>query len=524
MRRLTGWTIAMVGAALPAAALLAQTAQPALTGDGFAARFSILGQVQPRSAVSIDANRWSVGAEAIDRDYSTYNSWRSYLGPLGAKAARLQSGWARTDLGAGRYDFAWLDPIIDDMLAQGVQPWVSLSYGNHRYVGGGAGRRDSPLPSGAGRKAWLAYVTAVATRYRGKVKEYEIWNEPELVASVEAPEYGIFAHETAQAIKKADPAAGVILGAFAGAVWQGEGTKPARDREFARVAVETFVKLSGKGAANAVTYHAYHPNPDAVYASIPSFKAMIHAIDPGIEVRQGENGAPSLNQQHYALRNMWWTEERQAKWLLRRMLGDAAYRVPTSIFTITEMHYPVSAETNLAFVGHRTDKPPAADSTKHFKGLLETRLYAPGSPEDDRTVVRTKMGYPAMQAVTAIFDSRLEPVGDPGNAAGTTSACTVTGGTGPITAHAFRRADGAAVVAVWRSGDAPGDNAAHELVDVSCPTLAFGSGPLYVDLLTRAVYRTKGVVETSGAGSRISGLPVYDSPVLILSAPLVSAR
>lgn len=520
----TGICTVVWAAALAATAAGAQEATPALTGDGFAARFAILGQVQPRSANSIEANRWSVGGEAIDRDYSTYNSWRTYLGPLGAKAVRLQSGWARTDMGGGRYEFGWLDPIIDDMLAQGVQPWVSLSYGNDRYPGGGAGRRDSPLPSGAGRKAWLAYVTAVASRYRGKVKEYELWNEPELVASINAVEYGTFAHETAQAIKKADPGAGVILGAFAGAVWKGDGTTPRREREFARTAVETFVKLSGKGAANAVTYHAYHPNPDAVYPSIPSFKALIHDIDPAIEVRQGENGAPSLNQQHYALRNMWWTEERQAKWLLRRMLGDAAFRVPTSIFTITEMHYPVSSETNLAFVGHRTGLPPAADSTKHFKGLLETRLYAPGTPEDNRTVVRTKMGYPAMQAVTAIFDSRLQPIGDPGDTAGTTSACTVTGASGPVTAHAFRRADGAAVLAVWRSGDAPGDNAAHEAVDISCPGVSFGAAPVYVDLLTRAVYRTRGVVTIEGNGSRIAALPIYDSPVLIAAADLVSAR
>jgi hypothetical protein len=495
-----------------AGAALAQPAPP-IEGDGFAARFSLLGQVQPRPAAAIAANDWSVGTETIDRDYSAYAAWRAYLGPLGAKRARLQSGWTRTDLGGGRYDFSWLDPIIDDMPTQGVQPWLSLSYGNERYEGGGTGRRDSPLPSGAGREAWLAYVGAVAARYRGRLPEYELWNEPDLNARITAEDYGRFAYETAHAIKAADPAARIILGAFAHSVWENPGNSHARD--FARTALSTFVQLGGQGYASAVTYHSYHPNPDAVYASLPSFLALVRAIDPGLEVRQGENGAPSVNQQHYALRNMWWTEEAQAKWLLRRMLGDAAHGVPTSVFSITEMHYPVAAETNLTWVGARTDQKPAAASSKHFKGLLETRLYAPGTPEDDRTVVRTKMGYTAMQAVTAIFDSRLRPV---------EGACTASPASGPLTVHAFRRDDGATVVAAWRSGDKPGDKPLHEAVDIRCRGIRFSGEARYVDLLTRATYRTQGVAEADGEGVRITALPVYDAPVLVADAALVAAR
>lgn len=502
-------TLALLGTAAGAAAQ-----PPALEGDALGARLSLLGQVQPRAASQIEDNGWSVGAEAQDRDYSTYAAWRAYLGPLGAKRARLQSGWARTDLGGGRYDFAWLDPVVDDMRRQGVRPWLSLSYGNERYAGGGTGRRDSPLPSGAGRAAWLAYVRATAARYRGRVAEYEVWNEPDLNARIAGPEYGHFAWETARAIKAADPGARVLVGTFASAVW--DDPKNPRARDFARAALDTLVRLGGRGYVAGVTYHAYHPNPDAVYASIPSFLALLRAADPGLELRQGENGAPSLNQQHYALRNMWWTEESQAKWLLRRMLGDAARGIPTSIFSLTEMHYPVAAETNLGWVhGPGGGEKPAAASAKHFKGLLETRRYAPGTPEDDRTVVRTKMGYVAMQAVTAIFDARLRPAD---------VACTVRGASGPVSAHAFRRADGAAALAVWRSGDVPGTRPVHELADVTCPGLTFGATPRYVDLLTRAVYATSGVVAAADGGSTITGLPIYDAPVLVLDAALVTAR
>lgn len=487
-----------------------------LTGDGFAARFALLGQVQPRQASDIAANDWSIGAEAQDRDYSTYNAWRAYLGPLGVKHARLQSGWARTDKGRGVYDYAWLDPVVDDMRAQGVQPWLSLAYGNEAHEGGGTPRRDSTLPTGAGRKAWLEYVRTTVARYRGRIQEYEIWNEPDLNARIKPEEYGQFAAETAKVIRAADPDAGIILGAFAHSVWDREdGSGESTSRAFARVALEVFVKQGGRGLAKAVTYHAYHPNPDAVYPSAKAFIAMVAQVDPGLQVRQGENGAPSLNQQHYALRNMWWTEETQAKWLLRRMLGDAAHGIPTSIFSMTEMHYPVAAETNLTWVNHKPVDRPAAATSKHFKGLLETRLYAPGTPEDDRTVVRTKMGYPAMQAVTAIFDARVKPVA---------LNCVVTGPTGSLAVYGFVRDDGARALAIWRNGDMPGQQPGHEPARLSCPGFALPADALYVDLLTRAAYRTQGLVETSSEGTVITDLPIYDAPVLVVDSRMVAAR
>lgn len=478
-----------------------------IEGDRFAERFSLLGQVVTRHAREIEANGWSVGTEAIDRDYSTYAAWRSYLGPLGVKRARLQSGWTRTDQGGGRYDFAWLDPIVDGMLADGVQPWLSLSYGNERYEGGGAGRRDSGLPTGAGRKAWLAYVTATAKRYTGRVREYELWNEPDLNPLITADQYADFAFETAQAIRAADPQARIIFGAFAGAWYEDDGA-----REFARRSLARYVGRGGK--AEALTYHAYADNPDSVYPGVEELLRIVRGISPETEVRQGENGAPSLNQPSYALRNIWWTEESQAKWLLRRMLGDAGRSIPTSMFTLTEMHYPPAAEMGLQWQRARGEKTIIA-TAKHFKGMLETRRYAPGTPQDDRTVVRTKMAYPAAQAAIAIFDSRLKP---------TAGTCTVTAGSKDIAIHSFARADGSAVIAMWRNTDRPGARPLHEAVDVACRGIRFASAPRFVDLLTRAVYATKDVAREAAGGVELRGIPVYDSPVLIASADLVAAQ
>ncbi len=83
--------------------------------------FTYLGAIRPRHAREIESSNWSVGAETMDRDYTIYANWRNYLGSLGVKKARIQSGWAKTEQKKGQYDWAWLDEIIPDMVDQGVR-------------------------------------------------------------------------------------------------------------------------------------------------------------------------------------------------------------------------------------------------------------------------------------------------------------------------------------------------------------------------------------------------------------------
>jgi len=464
-------------------------------------RFAVMGEVAPRAASDIAASRFSIGAETQDRDYSTYAQWREYLGPLGVKHARLQSGWARTEPDIGRYDYSWIEPVVDDMRAQGVQPWLSLSYGNPAYDGGGTRDRDSPLPQGAAREAWLRYVTATATRFRGRIELYEIWNEPDLIEAIDGADFGRFAADTARALRAVDPEAQITIGGFALTGYR-EG------RPFIRDALTSFVAEVGQGYANAVTYHPYSVNPDTVYSDVEGFRAMVTGIDPSLEIRQGENGAPSVMQELYASSYIWWTEEAQAKWMLRRALGDAARGIWTSLFTIVDLHYSAARESTTAF--NRTD--PGRRNVRYginTKGLLETRRYSEG-PEDDRTVVRTKMSYRAVQSLTAIFDDRLSPV---------QGVCTTS--SPDVQAHGFRAEDGRVAVAAWRVTDRPGARPHHENVDIRCEGLSFVGPTVYVDLLTSLVYRSDEVLGADGVPVALTAVPVYDSPVVVLDQGLV---
>lgn len=132
--------------------------------------FKELGRLKLRTSKEIEASIWSVGAETMCRDYTIYKNWREYLGELGAKKARIQSGWAKTEKAKGQYDWAWLDEIIPDMVAQGVEPWMCVSYGNPIYEKGGTPSAKSPLPgSPEAQAAWDRFIKAL-----GKLP----WTEP----------------------------------------------------------------------------------------------------------------------------------------------------------------------------------------------------------------------------------------------------------------------------------------------------------------------------------------------------------
>ena len=110
---------------------------------------------------------WSVGCETIERGFTVYDEYRPFVGKLGVGYARLMSGWAKTETQKGVYDFEWLDAIVDDMVSQGVCPWMCICYANPIYKGGLIDL-DSPIFTDEDTmQAWLAYVKEMVIRYKG---------------------------------------------------------------------------------------------------------------------------------------------------------------------------------------------------------------------------------------------------------------------------------------------------------------------------------------------------------------------
>jgi len=443
-----------------------------LSGSAFgqtelASDFPVIGSVEPRHATEIIASNWSVGAETMDRDYTIYETWKEHLGPLGIKKARIQAGWAKTEPEKGVYNWAWLDEIIHDMDRQGVEPWVNLSYGNPVYLGGGGTRLGATLlGSEEAREGWLRWVKAIVNRYEGVVDEWEVWNEP-VHGENSAEAYADLLVETAEMIRSVQPDAKILAMAMA-------GIHP----EHVQVVFDRLEKEGKLHLIDEVTYHPYRRNPDAVYDKVAALRAMIHRYSDEITIRQGENGAPSEYRETKALSGYEWTELSQAKWALRRLLGDLGRDVASSYFAIMDMKYP---------------------DEMNRKGLLHAR--------DDKTVGHRKPAYFAVQHLTAIFDHTL--VRMPSYSRATSSAV-------PLSVFGYeKRASGAQVVTIWDDGDVPSDSNTKTAVDFTFYEGQFAD-PVYVDLRTGQVYDLpEDNRSVEGTVYRFENIPVYDSPILI---------
>lgn len=445
----------------------------------------LVGALVPRHAREIASSNWSVGAETMGRDFTVYRHWREYLGPLGVKGARIQSGWAKTEKAPGRYDWAWLDEIIPDMAAQGVKPWVCLCYGNPVYAGGGDSSSSSPLPSSPeALKAWDSFVRAFVQRYGKQVDEWEIWNEPQHKA-ISIPDYAAFVIRTAETVRAEQPQARIFAVATAGIQVKNA------------TGLLEILKTEGKlHLVNAVTYHPYTFKPMGGRSS--GLRQAVREFSPVIDVFQGECGIPSTPESTGALEHPDNTEFRQAKWALRRLLGDLNRDIRSSYFGIVDMHYVVGGKLKV-----------------NTKGLLATK--------PDKTVDHPKMAYRALQHVTAVFDNSLRRVKEAGvtltdsnKDAGEIEACLYE-------KVASKEAAGGHVVTLWRN--IVPDNALNtSAIDVTVPGGRFVE-PVYVDMLSGRVYSIpEDRIERTDETVRFKEIPVGDWPVLLADRSTLPCR
>ena len=441
-------------------ALLAANVTP-LLGDE--PNWPLLGTIKPRSAAEIASSAWSIGGETLDRDFAVYAKYRQYLGPLGAKAIRLQAGWAKCEKTRGVYDWKWLDEIVDDATAQGVRPWLEASYGNPLYPDGGDPKLGGGFPkSPEALAAWDNWVRALIRRYRDRVEEWEVWNEPD---HKQPEEYADLFIRTAEIIRAEQPKAHIYGLALAGKF------------PFAEAFLSRLKQQGRLGLLDAVTIHFYPQNPDDT-SSVDAMRALLRKYDSRATVRQGETGAPSATGGFGALRHSSWTETTQAKWDLRRMLAHRGKDCPFNLFTLMELRYPTGLNS---------------------KGLLKAN--------EDMTVARPKPAYFAAQRVFAIFDDSLERL--PSFRASHREQT-------PLAASGYRKKGGkGTVVAVWFSGAPPVESNTTTPVDLTFHGVRF-TEPVYVDLLSGKVYATP--VEgwsAQGDAATFRQIPLYDSPILI---------
>jgi len=458
-----------------------------------------IGTLKPRSTKEIEGSNWTLGCEGIGRGYHDFEADKDYIVPLGIKTIRVQACWKKCEETKGRFDFAWLDKVVLWAHEHGINVLLETDYGNPVYGEAGGGHTlGGAYPTGEeALAAWDRWVTALATHYKGIVRDWAMWNEPDIdfrrlrngrKIRLDAASRYQPAQIVEQNIRTARLIKQVIPDARIGALSLAQNNP-----EF----LERCLKLMGEDAKlfTWIIYHGYEWNPDASYANVTNQQAVLRKYAPHLTLRQGENGCNSCYVSSSALCGHSWSEYSQAKWNMRRMLGDLGHDIPSAVFS----------------------------AGGHDKALVCTMRVPTDSPEwrypNQQKALYLFRAYYAVQNVVSVFDNTLERVPEPA------LAC---GGDPAVAIYAYRKKrTNAPVFVFWDRGDLTRFNVTKNR---QCPSDSFQTrptaftytgrplqDPVFVDLLTGRIYVVpeKNVFQVSEDVYVYRDIPVYDSPCLL---------
>ncbi len=138
-------------------------------------------------------------AEIADRDLKLVED-------AGFRWVKQEFAWREVEgAGKGQFDWSRTDRIMDQIDSHGLKVIIRLGV-QPQWAGGGFPEVGPP----DNMQDFADYVTAVATRYQGRVDAYQIWNEPNLSREwgnrpPNAAEYTEMLKVSYEAIKAVDP-------------------------------------------------------------------------------------------------------------------------------------------------------------------------------------------------------------------------------------------------------------------------------------------------------------------------------
>jgi hypothetical protein len=495
-----------------------------------------IGTVTPRTAKQIGSSRLISGVETTGRNYAKFSEYRRQLAALGTTIWRVMPEWNDVEQNTqGRYNWAKTDEIVDAAVAEGAEPWMQLSYGNWFYsqagLPAGGANLGAGLPSGAGLDKAENWCNALVARYKDRVGQYEIWNEPnnEGAPATIAKDYATYFKRMAQCIRKAQPDAVIYATEYGISVDFADKfmTELKNLKDVGEADNDSAKQAARIGLVNGFAYHPYDNYPDnpKLYSTMADLRKTLAKYSPDIVIRQGENNAPSTAGSFGAFGADTFTERSQLAYNLRRNVGDIGVGIDSANLGTCDLWYKFSAN----------DTPKI-----NSKGVV-----ACGS---DLKATYTKLSYYGLQNVAAIFDSTLKPVTrlEPVNNWRTESPIkgfgyTTTGnGDRTVTVRAFEKTGSSEqAVALWFGGDpaqqpqqdgqgnqirkpdrVPNEDRSTRSVDVTFAKAKM-SNPVLVDLVSGNVYQVPpAAVQRSGTSITLQGVPIGNTPVVVADRSL----
>ncbi len=162
----------------------------------------------------------------------------------GVSWTREEMGWHRIEPRPGQFDFSWVDPAINAATQRGISVIGLLDYNVDRS--GGTARISYAMPD---LGAWSNYVRQVVSRYKGRVRYWQIWNEPlseTYFTGHDPAQYARLLATSYDLIKSIDPGAQVLTAGFSpfGLPWMDQMAEAGGRDKFDIIAVHPYVNSS----------------------------------------------------------------------------------------------------------------------------------------------------------------------------------------------------------------------------------------------------------------------------------------
>ncbi len=343
-----------------------------------------LGQLRLRRSEEIGGSPWGVSCHWIADEHPLQIEQRlEHLSALGVKWAFLVPDWDHIEQRKGDYEWNGpshrLDDVVTGLVRRKITPIIQIYGGNRLYMPAQMDPNRRQLADAAKllddpevRQAWHRFLEALVRRYQPHVRVWEIWNEPNGPWFWQTPtsvkDYGRMVKAVAETIRRVQPEALILAGSTA---------------MVPRDYLESFLSSDGAGSFDRWTVHPYGELPEASDAQIRSAAELLRARGKSPVLWQTECGFPSSADTAGWGYGGPWDETKHAKWVLRRLLSDAALGMPVSIYFVLH-DYPGMIELgpNRGQMGINRkglywygswERKPAAHSVAHLSSVLDDR-------------------------------------------------------------------------------------------------------------------------------------------------------
>lgn len=211
-----------------------------------------------------------------------FHTWRVISG---------ETTWYGLEPEKGRWRFSSLDRAVARAQASGVEVMLTLG----QTPQWASARPYEKVPNGLGASAeprnmadWENYIRTVASRYKGKIKYYELWNEPRFR---EVDRYRAVAGFTGTAKKM------VEMGTVAKRVLseidpEAKLVSPAADSGLPGLKrLKAWLDAGGGKVSDVIAYHIYVTPPEQIPGVVRALRNLINQYGlSGVEIWNTESG------------------------------------------------------------------------------------------------------------------------------------------------------------------------------------------------------------------------------------------